>query len=421
MTQKSGNLTHGSMAVTLGLSRQPHPGAATATLLNQSSSSSTFTERICVFGLNHTTAPIELREQFALSEDSRLRLLARLRSCAAIEEAAVLSTCNRVEFIITLNPAVVPERSGEAKVYNLPLGGESKAPHHLIGIEHSISFFLEEVSGLKRDQFRPFIYILSGGEAILHLLTVASGLDSMVPGETEILGQMKSAYAEAHNAGATGGVLNPLFQNLFRAAKHVRTSGTIGREVSSVVSLTRRIARREFCDLPQRRLLIVGAGDTAELALKLFADAGLKSITVLNRTVEHAQKIAARCGANCGGIERLLDAVHDADIVITAAALPAHAAPLISAELAPRAERPLLLLDLGVPRNISESLRGRPGVALYNIDDLESEVKESAAICALERKRAESLIRSESAEISQRLEDAFAAALRRRTDGGCAA
>ena len=369
-------------------------------------------ERISLFGLNHTTAPIEIREQFAVSAEARQRLISRLLSCAVIEEAAVLNTCNRVEFIISLDPRVLSNRPAEterSKIQNLPLGLQVGTPHYHVGVEHSIMMFLEEISGLARDRFRPFIYFYNGIDGAEHLLRVAAGLDSMVPGESEILGQMKAAYDEARQAGATGAVLNPLFQGTFRAAKRVRTKTTVGRQVSSIVSLTRRIARRTFDNLSEKRLLVLGAGDTAELAVKHFHAAGVRAITVLNRTEERAEKIAELFGAECGGLEQITAKIGEVDIVVATALLPAHAGPLVSAAQVAAAAgaagrcEPLLLLDLGVPRNIAESVRGMPQVALYNIDDLESEVERNVGGQVLELKRAENFIKQELVDIASRL------------------
>ena len=155
----------------------------------------------------------------------------------------------------------------------------------------------------------------------------------MVPGETEILGQLKDAYRQAHDASATGTVLNLLFQGIFRAAKRVRTKGPIGRPVTSVVSLTRRLARRTFSDLAHKKVIVLGAGATAELAVKQFHSAGVRSITVLNRSAGRAEKVAGFYGADSGGMERLPGCIAAADIVVAAALLPSHAAPLVQPEM----------------------------------------------------------------------------------------
>jgi glutamyl-tRNA reductase len=302
-----------------------------------------------VLGINHKTAPVALREKVAFSEDRLLAALRTLRQELGVAEVVILSTCNRTEVYW----------AGSAS------GAE-------------LSQWLERHHGNTLD-LAPSLYVHQEQHAIAHAFSVASGLDSMVLGEAQILGQLKDAYRVAQEAGSTGPSLNKLFQAAFSAAKRVRSETRIGENAVSLASATVSLARRVYSDLSAHTALMVGAGDMNALTARHFVSAGVKRMVIANRTLGRAQTLAAELKAHAVGLEDLDKELAQADIVITCTASPV---PLITksateAAIRSRRRRPIFMVDLAVPRDIDPAVADLEDVYLFSIDDLQQLVDEN--------------------------------------------
>ena len=307
---------------------------------------------LCIIGLNHRTTPIEFREQFAVPADQVPALLARLKTAAGLDEAVVLSTCNRLE------------------VYGVSSTGPIDADRILESIaavtgrsSHSDAFA----------QARTFLYTHENEACVHHLFRVASSLDSLVVGETEIVGQVKKAYQLAQSSGATGKVLNRLFQKALSISKEVRTRSGIGRCSTSVGSVALDLAMKIFGeDLTDRTILIIGAGKMGETTLKHLTKHGVKSILVANRSLERALELVANFQGEAVPFNELPSALARADIVVSSTSAPHYilGRSETAAAMAKRPDRPLLLIDLAVPRDIDPAALRVNSVYLYNIDQL---------------------------------------------------
>jgi glutamyl-tRNA reductase len=309
---------------------------------------------VWTLGINHTTAPLDLRGRFAFAIDQIKPTLTSLRqTLARAPEAAILSTCNRTEIYCA-------------------------APHH--EIEPTIEW-LAHSGGVAPAQLRAHSYLLQDGHAARHAFRVASGLDSMVLGEAQILGQMKDAVRAADEAGALGTTLNQLFQRSFAVAKEVRTSTEIGAHSISMSAAAVRLAGQLFEDLTKVRVLFVGAGEMIELAATHFAAKNPKGITVANRTLERGERLASRFG---GEVMRLVDLpgrLHEFDVVVssTASQLPIIGLGAVERALKTRKHRPMFMVDLAVPRDIEPEVKALEDVYLYTVDDLASVVQTGQA------------------------------------------
>jgi glutamyl-tRNA reductase len=298
-------------------------------------------------GISHKTAPIEVREQLAFPQEHIPGALKALISDAALEEVALLSTCNRTEFYCST-----------------PVTGEN-AMHRVLAWwqdYRSISFDVE-----------PYLYSLANENAVKHVMRVASGLDSMIIGEPQILGQLKTAFTTAHETGVMGKRLSRLFQTSFSIAKKVRTSTGIANNPVSVAYAGVTLAKQIFTDLSQATVLLMGAGENSELTLQHLAAKNVKNIIIINRTLAHAQRLAANYGAQAQPFDSLAHCLTKADIVISAMSSPQHLLTPVHLEQALRKEkrRPILMIDLGVPRNIDPLVSKNEDVYLYTIDDLQ--------------------------------------------------
>jgi glutamyl-tRNA reductase len=308
---------------------------------------------LIALGLNHQTAPLALRERVAFDAAALPAALAALRALPGVEEAAVVSTCNRTEIY-----AEVAE-----------------------GAEDVPASWLASSQGLEPDSLSSYLYRHADGEAVRHLFRVATGLDSMVLGEPQILGQVKEAWQAARSAGSLGRPLDRLFQQSFAVAKRVRTDTRIGAHPVSVAYAAVRLARQVFARLDQACVLLVGAGDTIELAARHLADAKVQRLLVANRTLEHAQQLAARHGGVALPLSELHRHLGEADIVISATAsrTPVITREAVQAALAARRHRPMFLLDLAVPRDIAPEVAALEDVYLYTVDDLEQAIEGNRA------------------------------------------
>jgi len=301
-------------------------------------------------GLSYKTAPVQLREQLAVKPSQLVCHACRLKICGDLDEVVLLSTCNRVEIYGT-----TPRVTGR------------------------IDSLFRLLSTQPRD-FRPHVYVHEDIEAVRHLFRVAGGLDSMVLGETEITGQVKTAYDVAHAAGLTRSVLNRLFQKTFQAVKEIRTRTSIGRGATSVGSVAVELAEKIFRhDLSKQTVIIIGAGPMGEACVRHLAKKGAKSILVSNRSFDRAVDLANEFGGQAVRFEQCLDAMADADIVVASTGCPKillHRAD-VETIMAARRNRPLFLIDISVPRNIDADVQRLDNVYLYNIDDLEAIVREN--------------------------------------------
>src|ERR1700676_3821622 len=346
-----------------------------------------------ILGINHKTAPVALREKVAFSEDRLAAALRTLRQENGIAEVVILSTCNRTEVYW----------SGSAS------GAE-------------LSRWLEQHHGNNLD-LAASLYIHQESRAVEHAFSVASGLDSMVLGEAQILGQLKDAYRVAQETGSTGPALNKLFQSAFSAAKRVRSETRIGENAVSLASATVSLARRVYSDLSAHTALMVGAGDMNALAARHFTSAGVKRMVIANRTLGRAQALAAELKAHAVGLEDLDKELAQADIVITCTA---SAVPLITrsaAETAIRARRrrPIFMVDMALPRDIEPAVAELEDVYLFSIDDLQQLVDENIQQRELAAGGARLVINEEVTRFlaESRAQDAgpAIAALRQQPDG----
>jgi glutamyl-tRNA reductase len=302
-----------------------------------------------VLGINHKTAPIALREKVAFSEERLLAALLTLRQEVGVAEVVILSTCNRTEVYWA------GSASGE-----------------------ELSRWLERHHGHNLDLAQS-LYVHQEQRAVEHAFSVASGLDSMVLGEAQILGQLKEAYRVAQEVGSTGPALNKLFQAAFSAAKRVRSETRIGESAVSIASAIVSLARRVYSDLSAHTALMVGAGEMNTLAARHFASAGVKRMVIANRTLARAQALASELKAHAVGLADLGKELAEADIVIscTASLVPLITKDAAEAAIRARRRRPIFMVDLGVPRDIDPAVADLEDVYLFSIDDLQQLIDEN--------------------------------------------
>ena len=323
---------------------------------------------IVVIGLSHRTSPLQLRERFAFAGEKIPDALAALRASGIATEATILSTCNRVEIyaVTSLTP--------DAAVAELK---KFLITHHAF-------------DGALGDE----LYFLAEPHSLHHLFKVAAGLDSMVIGETEIFGQLKSAYEVAFQNQHTGARLNKAFQRAFNVAKQIRTETNIQRGSVSIMSAAVELAEKIFSHLAEHEVLVIGAGETSEKTARALQSRGVKKITVTNRSPERATALAAELGGRAVPFENWPDEFERIDIAISSTAAPHHI--LDRAKLEPlmrrRKNRPLLLIDIAVPRDIDPVVNALENVYLYNVDDLQSIADEYLKLRHEEVARCEQII-----------------------------
>ena len=305
--------------------------------------------RLHVLGINHQTAPVRLRERVAFAADTVPAALATLRELPGVHEAALLSTCNRTELY-----ALADDDGASLAAWLAAHPGEAVDMH-------------------------AYLYHHRDADAARHLFRVATGLDSLVLGEPQILGQVKEAWSLARSAGALGGTLDRLFQNAFATAKRARTDTRIGANPVSVASAAVRLAQESFARLEESTVLLVGAGETIELAARHLREGRVRRLLVANRTLAHAQELASRHGGVALPLDELDRHLADADVVLSATASrePVIHATQVAAALARRRHRPMLLLDLAVPRDIDPAVGALDDAFLHTIDDLERAIEDN--------------------------------------------
>ena len=301
-----------------------------------------------LLGVNHTTAALDLRERLAINPGRLAAALRRARRLDAVDEALVLSTCNRVE--VYCAPAPAREATAFA----------------------ALAGWLSAESGVASDALRPRCYAREGDAAVAHAIRVASGLDSMALGEPQIFGQMKAALAVARGEGAAGAALATAFGYVFRVAKRVRADTALGAQPVSIASIAIGVARRLFDDIARCKTLLVGAGDTARLVSRHLADAGVRDMAIANRTPERAAALAAETAAEIAPLSALPERLVWADIVFCATNSPAPLIDLDAARAAARRRvgRPLLIVDLAVPSDVATGVNALSDIYLYDLDAL---------------------------------------------------
>jgi glutamyl-tRNA reductase len=309
---------------------------------------------IVLVGLNHRTAPVEVRERVSFTAEQARRAAEELRARGILEETLVLSTCNRSEVY-----GVPPESSHES------------AP--------GLSTFLSEFHAVRPDVLGVSLYHHYDHEAVRHLFRVAAGLDSMLLGEAEILGQVREAYRFAHEQGATGPVLNRLFQGALEVGKRVRAETDLGTRPMSVAAAGVKLAERIFGKLSERKALVLGAGTNSEQVVTHLRDRGIAQLHVMNRSRDRAEELAKQYGGKVVGWGEWEAALQSPDVVVSSVSAeePVLRREIVERAMAARGNRALFLMDLGVPRNIDPSVAELYNVYVYNTDDLSEIVQQN--------------------------------------------
>jgi glutamyl-tRNA reductase len=326
---------------------------------------------LLALGVSHKTAPLEMRERLALTEGRAVSALAELVDNEEVAEAAAISTCNRTEIYLYSDD---------------PVGAESRA-----------LAVLAEGAGIPPTGLLSHLYSLRGADAAGHLFRVTAGLESMIIGEAEIQGQVKRAYELALVEGATGPILNRLFRGALAAGKRARSETGISERTLSVPYVAVELAERTLGELDERRVLVIGAGETAELTAKALADRGVDAVFIANRHYDRAIGLASRFGGSAVRFEELPEMLTGADIVVSSTSSPHHVIERedLNEVVAARDARPLLLIDLAVPRDVHPECRELRGVSVADMDDLQSLVERNASGREREARRAESILEDE--------------------------
>ena len=330
------------------------------------------TSSILLLGTSHRIAPVEERERFSVAEGAESELLHALLRLPGVEEAAVLSTCNRFE---------------------LYLGARDDG-----AVVQQVLAFLAEQARVPAAWFERFFYVRRDNEAIQHLFRVAGSLDSLVLGEPQIMGQVKRAYAASQNAGGTGPVLNRLFHQALHVGKRVRTETAIAENAVSVSYAGVELARKVFDDLKGKSVLVLGAGKMGALSVQHLRAAGADRIHIVNRSPEKAQELALRMSGTAHGLDELDELLTRVDIVISSTGSQHYVVryDAVKAAVARRKYRPLFLIDIAVPRDIDPRCDSLQNVYLFDVDDLQQVVESNRANRRTEAVKAEDIARRET-------------------------
>ena len=327
---------------------------------------------LIAYGINHSTAPIAVRERVSFNQDTVASALFELKQQTGVHEAAILSTCNRTEIYCSLDHAID--------------GKPVDWLHHFHGVAPGL--------------LRPFLYQHPDENAVRHVLRVASGLDSMILGEPQVLGQLKDAYKKALAAGSIGHQLNRLFQHSFRVAKEVRNNTAIGNHPVSVAYAAVRLAQQIFGELKDQTALLVGAGETIELAAKHLHENGLTRMIIANRGLQRSQHLARQYSAYAIQIADIPKHLAEADIVIsaTASSLPVLDRAMAQDAIRLRKHKPMFMVDIAVPRDIEAAVGDMDDVYLYSVDDLKDMIRENLRNRQNAAKQAEKIIDTQAQE-----------------------
>lgn len=326
---------------------------------------------LLAFGINHKTAPVAIRERVAFSPPQVTDALKELTTLPAVQEAAILSTCNRTEIVCYLE--------------------EDQS--------QTVVDWFQHYHKLKQDELSPYVYLYPDQFAVRHLLRVAAGLDSMILGEPQILGQMKEAYLTALKSGTVGTLLGRLFQHTFSVAKQVRTDTAIGSSPVSVAFAAVSLAKQIFSDFSKHTALLIGAGETIELTARHLHEQGIGRIIIANRTVEKAHALAAEFGGFAISLGDMPNHLAEADLVIssTASQLPILGKGAIERAVKQRKHRPMLMIDIAVPRDIEPEAGELEDIYLYTVDDLQEIIQEGLRSRQEAAKQAEEIIENQVA------------------------
>ena len=335
--------------------------------------------KLLVTGLNHRTAPVEVREKIAFNEQALGSALEQLRHEPGFLEGMILSTCNRVEVAIAADENVDTQRSMEV--------------------------FLARAREVAPEWISPYLYHHTGADAIRHLFRVASSLDSMVVGEPQILGQMKAAYAAAKEHGSVNGFLDMVVSRAFNVAKRVRSETEIGQSAVSVSYAAVELAREIFGSLNGRKALLIGAGKMSELSARHLRRSGVGEILVTNRTRSRAEEMAEVFGGRIIDYDKFLTALPEVDIVIASSGAPHYilVKDQMKRVIGSRRNRPMFLIDIAVPRNIDPAINELDNVFLYDIDDMQKVVERNLEGRRKVAEQAEEIIAEEVERMMSRL------------------
>jgi glutamyl-tRNA reductase len=333
---------------------------------------------LMVIGLNYRTAPVEVRERFWISEPRRYEALVHLGRAEGIEEVLVLATCNRTEFVLWANDAALAS--------------------------NSVLLLLSSEYGLKLCEWRHF-YRLLDDAALLHIFRVAASLDSMVLGEPQIVAQLKGAWQLAQKVGGSARFLDAVLQKALTVSKRVRNETAIGNWAVSIPYAAVELAKQAFGSLAKKRVLLIGAGKMSELSARYLLNSGATSVHVVNRTYEHAAELATKLGGTAVPFEERWQHLVSADIVISSTSCP-HT--ILSREEAQvlshqRQQKPLVLVDIALPRDIDPAAREVEGILLYDLDDLENVVKHNAGERETAAVEAEKIVSEEAKGFRRKL------------------
>ncbi|MDH5472519.1 MAG: glutamyl-tRNA reductase [Gammaproteobacteria bacterium] len=312
---------------------------------------------LITLGLNHKTTPVNMRERLAFTPENLAAATQSLANLDCVTEAAILSTCNRTELYCTVKQ-----------------GDDAQNDRQIIE-------WFSQFHGFKPDDIREHLYLHQHEETIRHALSVASGLDSMVLGEPQILGQMKQAYTQAVNQGTIGMLLGKLFQHAFSVAKQVRTDTAIGASAVSVAFAAVALSKQIFGDLNELTALMIGAGETIELAGRHLKASNIKHIIIANRSVDRAQNLVEQLGGEAIALAQIPDYLHQADILIssTASQLPILGKGAVEKALKKRKHKPIFMVDIAVPRDVEPEVAELDDVYLYTVDDLQEIIQDNMA------------------------------------------
>lgn len=331
---------------------------------------------IAVFGLNHNTAPIEVRERLFVSEETIPRLVRELQE-SGVDENIVLSTCNRTEFYFSCK-----------------------------NLDSALDKFHQALSrhfSIEREWLEKYTYLLTDEDTYRHLFLVASGLDSMVVGEPQILGQVKDAYRLATDCNTSGFFLDKVFHKTFNVAKRIRTETKVGYNPVSISAMAIELAKKIFGELKDKKTLVIGAGEMCEIALRYFKKEGVGDIYITNRTFHNAQKLADETTGIPRPFNDLQDLLEKVDMILssTGSERPLISRELVSVVMKKRKQKPLFFIDIAVPRDIEPSVNDLENVYLYDIDDLKELSQQHLSDRLAESEKARSIVDEEVKKFSQ--------------------
>ncbi len=321
---------------------------------------------LLALGINHKTAPVALREKVAFTPDSLVAALSSLKHLPGVEESVIVSTCNRTELYARVNPDDAP----------------------------CLLSWLAQFHHVDKNEIASNSYLFEQDDAVKHIMRVASGLDSLILGEPQILGQVKQSFGDARHSGMVSAEFERLFQHAFAVAKRVRSETDIGANAVSVAYAAVQLAKHIFAELPKRSVLLVGAGETIELVAQHLKEQGVGRLAVANRTVARAEMLASQLQADVLTLSQLPAHLKDFDIVIssTASQLPLIGKGMVEDALRQRRNLPMFLVDLAVPRDIEEQVNELGDAYLYTVDDLQHIVEQNMASREQAAQEAEKMI-----------------------------